>query len=246
MPPKLNHPPPVRALAYLLLLQPAWTAHFGVHQADGRFLFHFRAKHAELRLEELRQVCVMLGFGAPRVLPCAFEAQGRIEGEEFDRVESMGGDVGPSVFQWVWLPSAAAAAAVAKRCVLVRSVLDVWASGSAHEGLSWSQLAERVDEWTQADVERILRPLAAGGSWKADIVSFGKHKPYTSAQKVELLKHFSKLLWAIPGPVALEDPEHYVTFLEDYGEAAARERRPPRRGGSRKAFHLAHDVPTSK
>ena len=43
-------------------------------------------------------------------------------------VKSAGGDIGPSVFQYVSLPDAAAAAEVAARCVCVRAAFEVWAS----------------------------------------------------------------------------------------------------------------------
>eukprot|EP00965_Chrysotila_dentata_P049774 1650353-Pleurochrysis_carterae.AAC.3 len=55
-------------------------------------------------------------------------------GEDQSVRSSNGGDIGPSVFQWVLLPSAEAAAAIARRCVLVRGAFDVWACVNDGDG----------------------------------------------------------------------------------------------------------------
>jgi hypothetical protein len=200
----------------------------GAGDAGRRFLFYFRAKHGDMRLEEVRQVSSMLGYGVPSISPCLGEP-----GADEPVIASMGGDVGPSVFQWVCLPNAAAAEAVASRCVLVRTVIDVWASLDSPQGVSWEDLAARVDATTD-DVRASMLSDLGTGSWRADILSFGRHKPYSTPQKVKLLKHWSKLLWAIPGPVDLDEPDQHIMFLEDYGAlrcetAAQTKSRSPRR-----------------
>ena len=77
--------------------------------ARSDFLFLFRGTHGDFRLSEVRSVAETLGVG-----PVSFRSAGAA-----GTLQASGGDVGPSVFQFVSLPDAEAAAAVARRCVLV-------------------------------------------------------------------------------------------------------------------------------
>ena len=88
-----------------------------------RYLFLFRASLGDLRLAEVRSVAAMLGCDGGRIAPTA---QGSAP-KQLPVVESIGGDRGPSIFQYVSMPDEAAAVAVARRCVMVRGVFEVWA-----------------------------------------------------------------------------------------------------------------------
>ena len=102
--------------------------------ARSNFLFLFRGTHGDFRLSEVRSVAETLGVG-----PVSFRSAGAA-----GTLQASGGDVGPSVFQFVSLPDAEAAAAVARRGVLVRGGFEVWASAEAGDGDAWDALAVDV------------------------------------------------------------------------------------------------------
>ena len=175
--------------------------------ARSDFLFLFRGTHGDFRLSEVRSVAETLGVG-----PVSFRSAGAA-----GTLQASGGDVGPSVFQFVSLPDAEAAAAVARRCVLVRGAFEVWASAEAGDGDAWDALAVDVAAAPAADRRRWLAPLVDdAATWRADVHSFGRSKPYGKSQTRALLSKFSEVLWNIPGKVDLDDPSHVVSLLEDY------------------------------
>ena len=171
------------------------------------FLFLFRAAHGDLRVSEVRSVSDMLGYAGGRIAPTghgvAPEADCRLP-----IVESIGGDSGPSIFLYVSLPDEEAAAAVARRCVMVRGVFEVWADLECDEAdsgeQSWKRLASIVAEAPEAQKLRMLAPLG-GSSWRVDVHSHGVHKPYSVARKLQLMDHLEHMLWRIPGKVDLAD-----------------------------------------
>ena len=168
------------------------------------FLFLFRAAHGDLRVSELRSVSDMLGYAGGRIAPTGHG----VAPERLPIVESIGGDSGPSIFLYVSLPDEEAAAAVARRCVMVRGVFEVWADLECEEAdsgeQSWKRLASIVAEAPEAQKLRMLAPLG-GSSWRVDVHSHGVHKPYSVARKLQLMDHLEHMLWRIPGKVDLAD-----------------------------------------
>ncbi|KAL1521318.1 hypothetical protein AB1Y20_020985 [Prymnesium parvum] len=197
-----------------------------------RFLFHFRGAHGDFRLQEVRAVAEMLGFASqlelqalPHLSESASSRPAACSTQQYARID--GGDVGPSVFQWVSLPDASAAAAVASRCVLVRAAYDVWAhacfDGEGEPPSSrgrWEWLASAVCESGEAQRDRMLAPLGEE-SWKLELLTFGVHKPYSLAAKVALFELFHELLVGLPGEVELASPRHVITLLEDRAHPTA-------------------------
>jgi len=184
------------------------------------FLFLFRAVHGDLRISEVRSVSEMLGHAGGRIAPTGHG----VAPEQLPIVESIGGDTGPSIFQYVSFPDEAAAAAVARRCVMVRGVYEVWADFECDEAdsgdQSWQRLASMLAEAPEAQKARMLAPLGSD-SWRVDVRSFGRRKPYSLAQKRRLMDHLAELLWRIPGDVDLADSSERVTLLEDYRRGKA-------------------------
>ena len=184
------------------------------------FLFLFRAVHGDLRISEVRSVSEMLGYAGGRIAPTGHG----VAPEQLPIVESIGGDTGPSIFQYVSFPDEAAAAAVARRCVMVRGVYEVWADFECDEAdsgdQSWQRLASMLAEAPEAQKARMLAPLGSD-SWRVDVRSFGRRKPYSLAQKRRLMDHLAELLWRIPGDVDLADSSERVTLLEDYRRGKA-------------------------
>jgi hypothetical protein len=179
------------------------------------FLFLFRAAHGDLRVSEVRSVSDMLGYAGGRIAPTGHGGAP----ERLPIVESIGGDSGPSIFLYVSLPDEEAAAAVASRCVMVRGVYEVWADLECDEAdsgdQSWQRLASIVAEAPEAQKIRMLAPLG-DSSWRVDVHSFGRKKPYSLARKRQLMDHLEHMLWRIPGDVDLADSSQRVTLLEDY------------------------------
>ncbi len=222
------------------------------------FLFQSRATLGDFRLAEISAAADTLGFSASLAIePDVCGAPSGEGAAARQRVyTSEGGDVGPGIFQWVALPDAAAAAAVADRCVLVRGAFEVWASCSGFDDSAPPKRDEALSRWevlanaVQGDGEcasearrRVLQALGSG-SWRVDVETFGAHKPRTLAGKIELMELLDALLQEADGEVELKKPDHVIVMLEDvsrsgekaYGEEgevaeveAALLPRPPRR-----------------
>ena len=138
-----------------------------------RFLFHFRHSREGLRLDEVRSVAAMLGW----------------EDERFEISPTDGvSDLATSsahVFHYVSLPDAAAAAAVARRCVTVRAAYQVWASlrVSGRRGdaaWQWARLAGEIEQHASPTlIQRMLAPMSDGGGWRADLFAFGRRSVHT-------------------------------------------------------------------
>ena len=91
------------------------------------FLFLFRGALGEFRLDEVRAAAGTLGVDTAQL---RFEPAGPVPTlavEQPRYASPSGGDIGPDLLQWVALPNADVAAAVASRCSLVRCAFDVWA-----------------------------------------------------------------------------------------------------------------------
>lgn len=149
-----------------------------------QFLFLFRGVHGDFRLQEVRAVAETLGFGADfKIKPVSCE-QHSASSETALKQSAWGleqhyfrfgsGDIGPLVFQWVSLPNAEAAAAVASRCVLVRGAFDVWALAEFDQSdrtaclgaqERWALLAQAVCNSDSALRQRMLSQLGSE-SWK--------------------------------------------------------------------------------
>ena len=140
--------------------------------ARPRFLFLYRDTLPGHWRSEVRAVADMLGFGGDEL---AFEPSRR------------------DSFEYVALPDAAAAAAVARRCVLVRGCFDVWAEsepadhedGGGGEGSgqrAWERLAEAVCAAGAETHWRWVAPLAED-SWCVEMLSAGRQKPYSEPAK---------------------------------------------------------------
>uniref|UniRef100_A0A6U8R752 Uncharacterized protein n=1 Tax=Emiliania huxleyi TaxID=2903 RepID=A0A6U8R752_EMIHU len=187
--------------------------------ARPRFLFLYRDTLPGHWRSEVRAVADMLGFGGDEL---AFEPSRR------------------DSFEYVALPDAAAAAAVARRCVLVRGCFDVWAESEPadHEGSgqrAWERLAEAVCAAGAETHRRWVAPLAED-SWCVEMLSAGRQKPYSEPAKVALMELLDELLAPLPGPISLRSPEQVVAMLEDYDDPTGRGERgepaalaPPRR-----------------
>ena len=63
-------------------------------------------------------------------------------------------------------------------------------------------MADLVTAASEAQRQRMVAPLGTG-SWRVDVHSFGRHKPYSAARKVQLMELFAPLLWQLPGRVDL-------------------------------------------
>lgn len=98
-----------------------------------RFLFLFRGAHGSMRLSELRSAALTLGVDDARL--CCRPATVALprSAEQQPDIASIGGDIGPDLFQWVSLPNAEVAAQVAARCSLVRAAYEVWATAHFSE-----------------------------------------------------------------------------------------------------------------
>ena len=190
-----------------------------------RFLFLFRGVHGDFRLQEVRAVAEMLGFGEQFSMePVGASSSESMAANRQQYVRFDGGDVGPAIFQFVSLPDATAAEAVASRCVLVRGAYDVWASadfgddsdahGTEVADERWKLLADAVCASDLATQRAMLDPLGPE-SWKMDITTFGTHKPYSLSKKVALFELFHDLLVDMPGEVELKTPEQVVSMVED-------------------------------
>lgn len=142
-------------------------------------------------------------------------------------LHSAGGDYGPDVFQWVWLPSAEHAAHVASRCALVRACFEVWGcafwdreaavseeDAGERAAERWQLLADAVQSAEGPEATTMLAPIG-DASWRVDIDSVGWKKPRSLGSKVALMEKFDELLWQLPGPVELHAPRAVVGMVED-------------------------------
>ena len=174
------------------------------------YLFLFRGVHGSFRLAELTSAALTLGVDAGRLHcePATTAGSPAPTGSgRQPEVSSYGGDLGPDLFQWVAMPSAEVAAAVAARCSTVRSAHEVWGSACFPRGKAllateaderaderWQWLADRVQtEAAPVDHEAMRAPLA-DESWRVDITSVGRKKPRTLAGKIDLMEKLDVLL----------------------------------------------------
>ena len=202
-----------------------------------RFLFTFRATHGNFRLDELRAAALTLGVDGSRLrlqpasaiasavaATAASAAPGHTPRQP--DLHTYGGDIGPDLFQWVSLPSAEVAAAVASRCSLVRGAFEVWATAAYPSGPPlvleesvavacerWQLLASYVATASPAQRAAMLSSVA-DESWRVDVVSVGVSRHRTLAGKVGLIET-QGVLAELTGPVDLDTPAHVIQMIED-------------------------------
>ena len=206
----------------------------GAPQAPGSwpsFLFLFRGALPDFRHQEVKSSAGTLGVDVSRI---SFEAASNVgddtHGLDYD------------LLQWVQLPDAQTAAAVASRACLVRACFDVWASAnydmcaSTHDVDAaamcaddrWQVLADAVQfglskgpledpealETAEAARPLMLSPLS-NQPWRCDTFSIGWKKPRDLKAKIALMEKFDALLAPLPGEVSLRDPRHIIALIED-------------------------------
>ena len=103
------------------------------------------------RLAELHSAALTLGVDEQHL---TFEAASSLAANLMQpEIADAGGDVGPDLLQWVALPSAEVATAVASRCSTVRGAFEVWATARFEpaRSLAESQSSRVFSRWTLSD-----------------------------------------------------------------------------------------------
>jgi hypothetical protein len=116
---------------------------------------------------------------------------------------------------YVKFPSEEVAAAVANRCALVRSIVEVWGNAPSPEDVS-IQAQERFD--------KVIAPIfpvantAEKNSWRVNFRRYGRsgRSGLDFAEKRKLLETFNPILKKLGGNVNLTDARHDLIYLEDW------------------------------
>jgi tRNA G10 N-methylase Trm11 len=194
-----------------------------------RFLFLFRGVSGSFRLAELHSAALTLGVDEQQL---TFEAASSLAANlKQPEIADAGGDVGPDLLQWVALPSAEVATAVASRCSTVRGAFEVWATARFEPACSlapaeaaqqadarWRLLADCVHADTAFEARARMLGAMQADSWRVDVINIGTNKPRSLAAKVALMETFDSLLGPLPGAVDLKSPAQIVTLIEDCRE----------------------------
>ncbi|KAJ2723182.1 hypothetical protein GGI07_002817 [Coemansia sp. Benny D115] len=148
-----------------------------------RFFVYFAHYHEDFRLAELNALATLEGVSIKYD-----EAQYSPE----------------SPFLMVEIGSAEQAAKLARRGILIRSIMEYWGSGSTYDEV-FAEVREHSDRWG----------LYKTCSFKFTVDSFGRS--LSQEQKVAVINSFSFLKFE--GPIRMKNPDAEFFVSEDYGES---------------------------
>ena len=116
------------------------------------------------------------------------------------------------ICMYVELPNDDTAKAVANRCCLIRSIIEVWANGC---NVSAAAYSAPINPSLLDDHFSPLLP-SEDKTWRATFRRLGRSKSADFKEREALLQQFEPLLRRLGGPVDLQHPRHELVYLEDW------------------------------
>lgn len=173
-----------------------------------QYLVEFRVLHPDFRLFELRSaVSHLLGDKWLQINQKVFSNT-----EQMDSICIRHPDGSP-ICVYVYLPDDEATKAVAQRCALIRSIIEVWGIGSTYE---------QVNEMAIDLFDRVIAPTFPISSpvqektWRTQFRRHGRAKAPDFREREVILGKYASVLRRLNGSVDLSQPRHELVYLEDW------------------------------